>query len=52
MNLYDEGKKESLKHFGEIYKKLDTKFDYFIFESEAVAGWQKNCRKGIEKRDF
>ena len=34
--LYDQGKKESLRHFDAIYKKLDTKFDYFIFESEAV----------------
>ena len=43
--LYDEGKKESLKRFDEIYKKLDTKFDYFIFESAGCAWWKKNrCR--------
>ncbi|KKU67669.1 MAG: Arginine-tRNA ligase [Parcubacteria group bacterium GW2011_GWA2_47_16] len=36
--LYDAGRKVSLAHFEEIYKKLDTKFDYNFFE-------------GIEGRD-
>ena len=39
--LYDEGKKESLKRFGEIYKKLGTKFDYFIFESQVAESGKK-----------
>ena len=53
--LYDEGKKVSLKRFDEIYKKLDTKFDYFIFESEAVPAGKKivedNMGKVFEKGD-
>lgn len=32
--LYDTGKKDSLKYFDKIYKKLDTRFDYFVFESQ------------------
>ena len=51
--LYDQGKKDSLKHFEKIYKKLDTKFDYFIFESEAVSVGKKivedNMGKVFEK---
>jgi len=31
---YDKGREWSLLYFGEIYKKLGTKFDDFIFESE------------------
>jgi arginyl-tRNA synthetase len=34
--IYDAGKKVSLVHFEEIYKKLDTKFDRYYFESEVV----------------
>lgn len=33
--LYDQGRKQSLEHFEEIYKKLGTKFDYYFFESES-----------------
>lgn len=32
--LYDEGRKQSLEHFEEIYKMLGTTFDYYFFESE------------------
>ncbi|MDP2651278.1 MAG: arginine--tRNA ligase, partial [bacterium] len=32
--VYDQGKKDSLEYFDEIYKKLGAKFDYFFFESE------------------
>jgi arginyl-tRNA synthetase len=32
--IYDQGKKWSLMEFDKIYKKLDTKFDYFILESQ------------------
>ena len=53
--LYDEGKKDSLKRFDGIYKKLDTKFDYFIFESEVVPVGKKivadNMGKVFEKGD-
>ena len=31
--LYEQGKKESLDYFEQIYKKLGTKFDYYFFES-------------------
>jgi arginyl-tRNA synthetase len=50
--LYDQGKKESLKHFGEIYKKIDTRFDYFIFESQTAPIGKKNVEKGLEKGIF
>ncbi|OHB00891.1 MAG: arginine--tRNA ligase [Candidatus Zambryskibacteria bacterium RIFCSPHIGHO2_12_FULL_44_12b] len=33
--LYNEGRKESLEYFETIYKKLDTKFDFYFFESES-----------------
>jgi len=32
--LYQKGRKWSLDHFEELYKKLGTKFDAFIYESE------------------
>lgn len=31
--LYDEGRKESLARFEDIYKALGTKFDHYFFES-------------------
>jgi len=34
--LYDWGRKVSLDHLDQIYKKLGTKFDYFFYESEAA----------------
>jgi len=50
--LYDEGKKESLKRFGEIYKKLGTKFDYFIFESQVAESGKKIVKKGLKNGIF
>ena len=50
--LYDAGKKESLKHFGKIYKKLKTKFDYFIFESEVGPIGKKIVEKGLKDKIF
>jgi len=47
--LYDQGKKDSLKRFDQIYKKLDTEFDYFIFESEAVPVGKKIVEDNMEK---
>ncbi len=32
--LYDQGRQTSLDYFETIYKRLDTKFDYYFFESE------------------
>ena len=34
--LYDEGRKVSLEHFEEIYKKLGTKFDEYFFETGPI----------------
>ncbi len=36
--IYDEGRNTSLEHFEELYKKLGTKFDAYVFESET---WEK-----------
>jgi len=33
---YEEGKKKSMEEFRKIYEKLDTKFDFNFFESEAA----------------
>ena len=35
--IYDWGRALSLKHFEEIYKKVGTHFDRYIFESEVAA---------------
>ncbi len=53
--IYDDGKKISLEHFEEIYKKLGTKFDEYFFESEAGPIGKKlveeNIGKVFEKSD-
>ncbi|MBX4209482.1 arginine--tRNA ligase [Candidatus Parcubacteria bacterium] len=56
MKLYKLGRKWSLQHFEEIYEKLDTKFDYYMLESEVahdgVALVEEYLEKGIfEKSD-
>jgi arginyl-tRNA synthetase len=49
--LYKLGRKWSLAHFEEIYKKLGTKFDYYILESEVahdgVALVDEYLKKGV-----
>ncbi|MEI7424634.1 MAG: arginine--tRNA ligase [Candidatus Staskawiczbacteria bacterium] len=50
--LYDQGKKESLIHFSSIYKKLDTKFDDLIFESQVVDLGKKIVEKGLKDGIF
>lgn len=47
--LYDEGKKVSLEHFEEIYKKLDTKFDEYFFESETGPIGEKLVEENVGK---
>ena len=47
--LYEQGKKESLEYFDAIYKKLGTKFDYFIMESEAAPVGEKIVRENVGK---
>ena len=34
--LYEKGRKLTLDHFEELYKMLDTKFDFYFFESESA----------------
>lgn len=46
--LYDAGKKESLKDFDDIYKKLGTKFDWLIFESQVSDLGKKIVEKGLK----
>jgi arginyl-tRNA synthetase len=50
--LYDEGKKESLDRFNKVYKKLDTSFDYFIFESQVADIGKKIVEKGLKDGIF
>ena len=47
--LYDEGRKISLEHFEEIYKKLGTKFDEYFFESEAGPVGKKLVEENVGK---
>ena len=47
--IYDEGRKKSLEHFENIYKKLGTKFDYYFFESEVEKEGKKIVEKNIGK---
>jgi arginyl-tRNA synthetase len=52
---YKKGRKVSLEHFEEIYKKLGTKFDEYFFESEtSLIGKnlvEENVGKVFEKSD-
>jgi len=45
--IYDDGKKWSLKYFEEIYKTLDTKFDYYFFESQVADIGKKIIEKSL-----
>jgi len=45
--FYDNGKKWSLEYFDELYKKLDTKFDYFILESQVSNLGKSIVEKGL-----
>ncbi len=51
-NFYDIGKKWSLEHFDMLYKKLGTKFDYFIFESQVSGLGKKIVEKGLKEGIF
>src|SRR5581483_1571318 len=50
--LYKLGRKWSLQHFEEIYKKLGTKFDYYILESEVVHDGMALVDEFLEKGVF
>lgn len=51
-SFYAKGKKWSLKHFNELYEKLGTKFDYFIFESQVYDLGKKIVEKGLKDGIF
>ncbi|OGZ63198.1 MAG: arginine--tRNA ligase [Candidatus Staskawiczbacteria bacterium RIFCSPHIGHO2_02_FULL_34_10] len=51
-SIYDAGKKWSLEYFGQIYKKLGTKFDDFIFESQVADYGKKIVEDGLKKGIF
>ncbi len=50
--IYDSGKKLSLEYFDTIYKKLDTKFDKFFFESEVADNGIKIVNEFLQKGIF
>ena len=50
--LYEEGRKISLAHFEEIYKKLGTKFDYYFFESQEGREGEKIVAEFLKKGVF
>jgi arginyl-tRNA synthetase len=52
MKLYKLGRKWSLAHFEDIYKKLGTKFDYYILESEVVHDGLALVSEFLEKGVF
>jgi arginyl-tRNA synthetase len=46
-DIYQKGREDSLKYFEEIYKRLDTKFDYYFFESETAPIGKKIVEENI-----
>lgn len=50
--MYKEGRKWSLEYFETIYEKLDTKFDYYFFESEEGETGKKIVEENIENGIF
>ena len=50
--FYEKGKQWSLEHFDELYKKLGTKFDYFILESQVADLGKKIVEKGLKDGIF
>lgn len=51
-HYYDIGKKWSLEHFDKIYKRLGTKFDWLIFESQVAELGKKAVLDGLKKGVF
>jgi arginyl-tRNA synthetase len=52
IDLYEWGRKISLDHFEELYKKLGTKFDYYFFESEVADDALKIVKEFLQKGVF
>jgi arginyl-tRNA synthetase len=50
--LYKKGKKWSLEHFDEVYKKLGTEFDHFILESSVISDAEKIVKEFLKKGVF
>lgn len=50
--FYDWGRKVSLDYFEMQYKRLDTKFDFYFFESEAGPTGMKVVNEGLKKKIF
>lgn len=50
--VYDWGREVSLKYFQTIYKKLDTRFDYFFFESEVANEGVRTVQHFLERGIF
>ena len=49
MNLYKKTRKWSLDYFDYIYKRVDTKFDRYYFESKVASNGYELCRSALEK---
>lgn len=52
MKIYEWGRKVSLDHFEELYKKLGTKFDFYFFESEVGDDALKIVKEYLKKGLF
>ncbi len=52
MDLYSWGREISLVHFENIYKKLDTSFDHYFFESETAQKGKEIVKNGLKKGVF
>ncbi|NQV93182.1 arginine--tRNA ligase [Candidatus Kaiserbacteria bacterium] len=52
MDTYTIGLNTSLNHFEEIYKVLDTKFDYYFFEGQSLPIGLEMVEKGLESGIF
>lgn len=50
--IYEWGRKVSLDHFEELYKKLNTKFDFYFFESEVSEEATKIVKEFLAKGVF
>ena len=48
-DIYEEGKKITLADYEKLYKRLGTKFDYYIFESEVMDKGKEIVEKNIGK---
>ncbi len=51
-NIYRWGRKVSLDHFEELYKKLGTSFDHYFFESEVAYDGKTIVEAFLEKGVF